>query len=109
MVACHARLYGWWHSLPVGWHFALHRTLSGRASICDECHLPEFLLCCLQGASAEVSMGLHLLAGGLVWLVPLGGPVHWRAELVNRLSRLPETFLPDVPSSAPEQEVSVHG
>jgi hypothetical protein len=53
-------------------------------------------------------MGLHLLAGGLVWLVPLSGPVHWRAELVNRLSRLPETFLPDILSSAPEAEVSDH-
>lgn len=55
---------------------------------------------------AELAIGMHLLAGGLVWLVPQSNQDHVRSELFDCLrSRLPEVFLPDAPgslSSAPE-------
>ncbi|KAK9903582.1 hypothetical protein WJX75_009266 [Coccomyxa subellipsoidea] len=58
-----------------------------------------------QGANAELAMGMHLLAGGLIWLAPLSGREDARANLLNRLSRLPEAFLPDASeTAAPEQE-----
>ena len=56
------------------------------------------LLC--QGIDAELAIGMHLLAGGLVWLVPQSNQDHIRSELFDCLrSRLPEAFLPDAPVS----------
>jgi hypothetical protein len=62
----------------------------------------------VKGANAELAMGMHLLAGGLIWLAPLSGREDARANLLNRLSRLPEAFLPDASeTAAPEQEVNL--
>ncbi len=53
-----------------------------------------------QGMDAELAVGMHLLAGGLVWLVPLSNQDHLRTELFNCLrNHLPEAFLPDAPTS----------
>ncbi|BDA50233.1 probable mediator of RNA polymerase II transcription subunit 14 at N-terminal half [Coccomyxa sp. Obi] len=63
-----------------------------------------------RGMDAELALGMHLLAGGLVWLVPQSNQDRVRSELLDCLrSRLPEAFLPDAPtslSSAHEAEES---
>ncbi|CAL8465259.1 g4794 [Coccomyxa elongata] len=53
-----------------------------------------------RGMDAELAVGMHLLAGGLVWLVPQSNQDHLRTELFNCLrNRLPEALLPDAPTS----------
>lgn len=62
----------------------------------------------MKGADAELAIGMHLLAGGLIWLAPSSGREDARANLLDRLSRLPEAFLPDASeTAAPEQEVNL--
>ena len=54
----------------------------------------------LQGTAAEVALGLHLLAGGLIWLAPSTAKSGLRAGLMRRLAALPGAHLPDGHSTA---------
>lgn len=62
----------------------------------------------MKAPDAQLTVGMHLLASGLIWLALSASQEHVRADLVDRLSRLPEAFLPDAPeTAASEQEVSL--
>ncbi|EIE23245.1 hypothetical protein COCSUDRAFT_63601 [Coccomyxa subellipsoidea C-169] len=63
-------------------------------------------LCISQAPDAQLTVGMHLLASGLIWLAPSASQEHVRADLVDRLSRLPEAFLPDAPETAASDQES---
>ena len=64
------------------------------------------LLCSYQqGTAAEVALGLHMLAGNLVWLVPRTAQPGVRQQIMDHLCRLSDVLLPESesdPSAAPK-------
>ena len=57
----------------------------------------------LQGTAAEISVWLHLLANGIVWMAPQAVQTGVRKQLMAALASLPATYLP---GSTAEQPVS---
>lgn len=55
----------------------------------------------VQGTAAEVSLHLHLLANGLVWVAPEAARPGMRKSLMAGLSNLPETYLPGSTAERP--------
>lgn len=53
------------------------------------------LCLCQQGTAVELALGLHMLAGNLIWLVPHAAEPGMGEQVMERLSCLSDVILPE--------------